>query len=125
MAQCGLVNRETPKLLPFCSDSRNHSVMTCDRAQPLPDETNASRPDAVGEQAKTSMPRAGSKLARVIDLLQRSDGAPSRHDRHLRIAASFWLNADGPQLHQEVRTGGGSFPRTGRHSGRRVPFLCN
>jgi hypothetical protein len=40
-----------------------------------PDETNASRPDAVGEHAKTSAPRAGSKLARVIDLLQRSDGA--------------------------------------------------
>jgi hypothetical protein len=43
--------------------------------QPLPDETNASRPDAVGEQAKTSPPRVGGKLARVIDLLQRCDGA--------------------------------------------------
>jgi Protein of unknown function (DUF3489) len=32
-------------------------------------------PDVVGEPAKTLEPRAGSKLARVIDLLQRSEGA--------------------------------------------------
>jgi hypothetical protein len=43
--------------------------------QPNPDATKASDPDLIGERAKTLMPRAGSKLARVIDLLQRSDGA--------------------------------------------------
>jgi hypothetical protein len=43
--------------------------------QPLPDETNTSLPDAVGDHAKTSALRAGSKLARVINLLQRSNGA--------------------------------------------------
>ena len=37
--------------------------------------TNALDPDIGGEHAKTRTPRAGSKLARVIDLLQRSDGA--------------------------------------------------
>jgi hypothetical protein len=55
--------------------------------QPLLDETNASRPDAVGEHAKTFTPRAGSKLARVIDLLQRSDGATILH----LTEATGWL----------------------------------
>ena len=42
-------------------------------------------PDVVGEHAKTPAPRAGSKLARVIDLLQRSDGATiSNPDRRRR-----------------------------------------
>jgi hypothetical protein len=40
-----------------------------------PDATKASGHDIVDEHAKTLTPRAGSKLARVIDLLQRSDGA--------------------------------------------------
>ena len=39
-----------------------------------PDPSNAPDPDIGGEHAKTRTPRAGSKLARVIDLLQRSDG---------------------------------------------------
>jgi hypothetical protein len=41
------------------------------RPQPLsnPDVANVRGPDVIGEHAKT--PRAGSKLARVIDLLQR------------------------------------------------------
>jgi hypothetical protein len=43
--------------------------------RPLSEATIVSDPDNVGEQAKTLAPRAGSKLARVIDLLQRSDGA--------------------------------------------------
>jgi Protein of unknown function (DUF3489) len=41
--------------------------------RPLSEATIVSDPDNVGEQ-KTA-PRPGSKLARVIDLLQRSDGA--------------------------------------------------
>jgi hypothetical protein len=43
--------------------------------RPLSEATIVSDPDNVGEQAKTLAPRAGSKLARVIDLLQRLDGA--------------------------------------------------
>ena len=43
--------------------------------RPLSEATVVSDPDNVGEQAKTLAPRAGSKLARVIDLLQRLDGA--------------------------------------------------
>jgi hypothetical protein len=43
--------------------------------QSNPDATRASGTDIVDEHAKTPMPRAGSKLARVIDLLRRSDGA--------------------------------------------------
>jgi hypothetical protein len=47
------------------------------RLQPQPnrDATNAQSPDIIGKYAKALTPRAGSKLARVIDLLQRSDGA--------------------------------------------------
>jgi DNA invertase Pin-like site-specific DNA recombinase len=40
-----------------------------------PDATKAFGPDIVGERAKTLTPRAGSKLGRVIDQLQRSEGA--------------------------------------------------
>ncbi len=43
--------------------------------QPKPAATGASGPDIVGECAKTLTSRAGSKLGRVIDLLQRSEGA--------------------------------------------------
>jgi Protein of unknown function (DUF3489) len=43
--------------------------------QPFHNETGVSRYEAVGERAKTSTPRASSKLARVINLLQRPDGA--------------------------------------------------
>ena len=39
------------------------------------DVTKASDPDGVDECAKALTPRAGSKLARVIDLLRRSEGA--------------------------------------------------
>jgi hypothetical protein len=42
--------------------------------QPNPDLDKASVPYPTGQRAKTT-PRADSKLARVIDLLQRSDGA--------------------------------------------------
>jgi hypothetical protein len=51
------------------------------RTQWLPnsDATNAPGPDIIGEHCKALRPRAGSKLARVIDLLQRSDGATILH----------------------------------------------
>ena len=42
---------------------------------PIVNETKAPAPAVVGEHAKTRAPRDGSKLARVIDLLQRSEGA--------------------------------------------------
>ena len=54
--------------------------------RPIPDATKASGPDLIGERAKTLMPRAGSKLARVIDLL-RSDGATILQ----LIEATGWL----------------------------------
>src|SRR5690348_15787682 len=42
--------------------------------QPDPDATSAPGPYLIlGEREKTLTPRAGSKLARVIDLLQRSE----------------------------------------------------
>ena len=43
--------------------------------QPNPHAAKATGPDFVGEPAKALAPRAGSKLARVIDLLQRFEGA--------------------------------------------------
>jgi Protein of unknown function (DUF3489) len=43
--------------------------------RPNPDTSRASGPDTIDEHAQTLTPRAGSKLAQVIDLLQRSDGA--------------------------------------------------
>jgi hypothetical protein len=43
--------------------------------RPLSEATIVSDPDNVGEQSETLTPRAGSKLARVIKLPQRSDGA--------------------------------------------------
>jgi hypothetical protein len=43
--------------------------------QPHPRATKATGPDVIGEPSKAFAPRAGSKLARVIDLLQRSEGA--------------------------------------------------
>ena len=45
------------------------------RPRSLSGATIVSEPDTVGEPAKTFTPRAGSKLARVIDLLQRANGA--------------------------------------------------
>jgi hypothetical protein len=45
------------------------------KPQPIVDGAKAPGPAIVGEHAKTRAPRDGSKLARVIDLLQRSEGA--------------------------------------------------
>jgi hypothetical protein len=55
--------------------------------RPNPDATNAAGPDIISERAKTLTPRAGSKLARVIDLLQRTDGATILQ----LIEATGWL----------------------------------
>ena len=41
----------------------------------IPDGTKASGPEIIGARAETLMPRAGSKVARVIDLLQQRGGA--------------------------------------------------
>jgi hypothetical protein len=58
-------------------DGLNEAIAPREAPQPQsnPDATKASGPDIVDEHAKTPTPRAGSKLARVIDLLRRSDGA--------------------------------------------------
>jgi Protein of unknown function (DUF3489) len=55
--------------------------------QPHPRATKATGPDVIGEPAKAFAPRAGSKLARVIDLLQRSEGATITN----LIEATGWL----------------------------------
>ena len=57
------------------------------QSQPPLEETGVSRPEAVGEHAKTLTPQASSKLARVIDLLQRSEGATITN----LIEATGWL----------------------------------
>jgi hypothetical protein len=55
--------------------------------QPKPRANKASGPDLAGEHAKTLTPRAGSKLARVIGLLQRPEGATIRS----LMEATGWL----------------------------------
>ena len=55
--------------------------------QSNPRATKATGPDVIGEPAKAFAPRAGSKLARVIDLLQRSEGATITN----LIKATGWL----------------------------------
>jgi Protein of unknown function (DUF3489) len=49
--------------------------------------TDARGPHVIGEHAKTLRPRTGSKLAQVIDLLQRSHGATI----HNLMEATGWL----------------------------------
>jgi Protein of unknown function (DUF3489) len=58
-------------------EAPEHAIEPIEAPQspPLSEATIVSDSDNGGEQAKTLAPRAGSKLARVIDLLQRSDGA--------------------------------------------------
>jgi hypothetical protein len=55
--------------------------------QPDPNANKASGPDLVSERARTLMPRVGSKLARVIHLLQRSEGVTIPN----LIGATGWL----------------------------------
>jgi Protein of unknown function (DUF3489) len=57
------------------------------RPRPRPDANKASGPEIIAERAKTLAPRGGSKLARVIDLLQRSEGATIPN----LIEATGWL----------------------------------
>jgi hypothetical protein len=57
------------------------------QARPSRDATRPSGSDIVGERAKSLTPRAGSKLGRVIDLLQRSEGATIPN----LIEATGWL----------------------------------
>lgn len=56
--------------------------------RPNPDTSGASGPGAIGELARPPTPRAGSKLATVIDLLQRSEGATLTN----LIEATGWLS---------------------------------
>jgi len=63
------------------------SKVTQRKPHPNLDATNATCPDITGEHAERLTPRAGSKLARVIDLLQRSDGATIPH----LMEATGWL----------------------------------
>ena len=81
--------------------------------RPNPDTSSASGPGAIDEHAKTLTPRAGSKLARVIDLLQRSEGAtiPNLTEAtgwlpHTTRAALTGLRKRGYAVVRE-RTGGG------------------
>jgi hypothetical protein len=57
------------------------------RPQPSPHTTRANGSGVVGEHATTLTPRAGSKLAEVIRLLQRSEGATILN----LIEATGWL----------------------------------
>jgi hypothetical protein len=57
------------------------------KPQPIVDGPIAPGPAVVGERAQTFAPRAGSKLAQVIDLLQRSKGATIQN----LIEATGWL----------------------------------
>jgi hypothetical protein len=58
-------------------DGSEEAVARREAPQPPPNPaaTNAWRPDIAGECAQTSTPHAGSKLVRMIDLLQRRGGA--------------------------------------------------
>jgi hypothetical protein len=62
-------------------------------------------PDAIGEHAKTLMPRGGSKLARLIDLLQRSEGASQRKHQELPVAARRFPQAGRRRAFATVLTG--------------------
>ena len=57
------------------------------RPQPQPSSGPTTAPDPGIVGAKTPTPRAGSKLARVIDLLRRSEGATILH----LMEATGWL----------------------------------
>jgi hypothetical protein len=70
-------------------DGLEEAIARREAPQPQPnrDATKASYPDIVVERATTVTPRAGSKLGRVIDLLQRSEGATLPN----LIEATGWL----------------------------------
>jgi Protein of unknown function (DUF3489) len=56
-------------------DGKDEGIARGEPPQRGPDATNASGPDIVDEHAKTLTPRATSKLAWAIGLMQRSHGA--------------------------------------------------
>ena len=96
--------------------------------RPHPDATKASGPAITRARAKTLVPRAGSKLARVIDLLQRRGGAtiPTLIEAtdwlpHTTRAALTGLRKRGYAIARE-RINGGNFAPIGSpaaHSGDR------
>jgi Protein of unknown function (DUF3489) len=88
------------------------------KPQPIPHTSKASGPDIVGEHAKTLTPRPGSKLARVIDLLERSDGATVSDMTeatgwlpHTTRAALTGLRKRGYAIARERTSGGDSIYR--------------
>jgi hypothetical protein len=68
-------------------DGLEEAIAEAPQQQSKPAATDASGPDIVGERARSLTPRAGSKLARLIDLLQRSEGATVPN----LIEATGWL----------------------------------
>ncbi len=88
--------------------------------RPIPDRTKASGPEIIGARAKARMPRAGSKLARVIDLLQRHGSAtiPTLIEAtgwlpHTTRAALTGLRKRGYAIAHERIDGGDSVYRIG------------
>jgi hypothetical protein len=97
------------------------SKATRQKPQRGPDATNAPDPHVIDEGAKMLTPRAGSKLARVIDLLQRSDGAtiPRLMEAtgwlpHTTRAALTGLRKRGLAVIRESGDGGDSIYRIAR-----------
>ena len=79
--------------------------------QPLPEAKTSGNPDDVDRQTHALAPRAGSKLAQVIDLLRRADGATIVDlDRGYGMAAAH--DAGGADRTAQTRACRG--PRTGR-----------
>jgi Protein of unknown function (DUF3489) len=68
-------------------DGSEEAIAEAPQKQSKPAAADASGPDIVGERAKSLTPRAGSKLARLIDLLQRFEGATVSN----LIEATGWL----------------------------------
>jgi Protein of unknown function (DUF3489) len=68
-------------------DGSEEAIAEAPQQQSKPAAADASGPDIVGERAKSLTPRAGSKLAQVIGLLLRNDGATVSN----LIEATGWL----------------------------------
>jgi hypothetical protein len=67
---------------------------------PQPQTKTRASPDEGGDPARMAAPRDVSKLARVIDLLQRSDGATVPN----LTEATGWLPHDVGGAHRPVQT---------------------
>ena len=90
------------------------------KTRPTADGTKASGPEMIGEHARAFTPRAGSKLARVIDLLQRRSGATiptlieaTGWQPHTTRAALTGLRKRGYAIARERIDGGDSVYRIG------------